>query len=294
MIPTVAQASDLARALLNDTSSQVFTDAVLLPYIQSRFRRLFSEMLRNGVPAVERFTFYNLPAYTGIIKPSQLGVADMGEPTKLEERSVDFTTTVTGSDTASPITITTAASHGRSAGQRVVVYGVAGQTGANGEFYVAVPSASQLTLNGSVSEGAYSSGGAVSYSAERFTEVDSVDALSETEPIDRLTEWEWTGEGIRVIPATTIRMIKLTYKASGTAPASGSLLIDDSFEYIAYGAASDAALPTDMTTLHRQYKIDAEVKLADLIQTMVRQQQHQQRRQAAFGERQMDDSQIYF
>lgn len=67
--------------------------------------------------------------------------------------------TVTGATNATPIVITTSAAHLMTTGQRVRVYGVLGNTAANGSFIITVLSGTTFSLNGSVGSGAYTSGG---------------------------------------------------------------------------------------------------------------------------------------
>lgn len=65
---------------------------------------------------------------------------------------------ITAASSTSPIQIT-AAGHGRRTGDRVVIAGVGGNTAANGTWICTVVDNNNLTLNGSVGNGAYTSGG---------------------------------------------------------------------------------------------------------------------------------------
>ena len=62
----------------------------------------------------------------------------------------------------SPISIGTTAAHGLSTGQTVAIYGVQGNTAANGTFVISVTDTTHFTLNGSGGNGNYTSGGVVS------------------------------------------------------------------------------------------------------------------------------------
>lgn len=68
---------------------------------------------------------------------------------------------ITAVTNASPIQIT-ANTHGFTTGQEVRISGVLGNTAANGDWIVTVIDANNFTLNGSVGNGAYTSGGKVS------------------------------------------------------------------------------------------------------------------------------------
>lgn len=67
--------------------------------------------------------------------------------------------TVTNATNASPIVITSATSHGQRTGDRVFVNNVGGNTAANGYWTITVINGTQFSLNGSVGNGAYTSGG---------------------------------------------------------------------------------------------------------------------------------------
>jgi hypothetical protein len=67
---------------------------------------------------------------------------------------------VTGATNASPIVVTTAA-HGFSTGDVVTIASVGGNTAANGTFRVTVVSSTTFSLQGSVGNGTYTSGGTV-------------------------------------------------------------------------------------------------------------------------------------
>jgi hypothetical protein len=67
--------------------------------------------------------------------------------------------TITAASNATPIQITSA-NHGLSTGTRVTITGVTGNTAANGTWTVTVIDGNNFTLNSSVGNGAYVSGGA--------------------------------------------------------------------------------------------------------------------------------------
>ena len=68
---------------------------------------------------------------------------------------------VTGATDARPIIITTASPHGYQDGQRVSIAGVFGNAAANDTFTITVISATTFSLDGSVGNGAWTSGGTV-------------------------------------------------------------------------------------------------------------------------------------
>jgi hypothetical protein len=75
--------------------------------------------------------------------------------------------TVTGATNATPIVITTSATHGLATDNIVTITGVLGNTAANGTFTITVVSGTTFSLNSSVGNGAYTSAGAVATFAPR-------------------------------------------------------------------------------------------------------------------------------
>lgn len=68
---------------------------------------------------------------------------------------------VNAATNASPIQITTSSTHGLETGHIVTISGVGGNTAANNTWTVTVINTTQFTLNGSIGNGAYTSGGTV-------------------------------------------------------------------------------------------------------------------------------------
>lgn len=101
--------------------------------------------------------------------------------------------TVTGATNASPIVITTSASHLFATGDRVVVASVGGNTAANGEFTITKLSATTFSLDGSTGNGAYTSGGTAACitATPQFTipaDGDTLDAASVNVALEALAD----------------------------------------------------------------------------------------------------------
>ena len=292
MIPTRAQVLTQARAHLNDVQAEVFTDTLLGPFFETAYRKVCDEMTNLGLPRFRRTAYYNLPAYTAVLAPVTAGISDFGELVEggMCERRIVTTANITAATNATPI-VATAAGHGRSTGDRVQIYGIVGQTGGNGEWLVTV-SGDNLTLNGSITEGAYTSGGVVTYSDEDWSEMDEVElGLEANRPLnDRLHYFEWQGDVFRFVGATEARQLKITYFASGAAPASGSLGIDNSLDFLAAYTACLAAYPNDRVSEgDRLFALCFGVPrqstglLHDLLNPMVKAQQRVQRQPQAYS-----------
>ncbi len=72
-------------------------------------------------------------------------------------------TTITGATNASPIVISVSGAHALTTGREVIISGVSGNTAANGQFTITNGGTSVFSLQGSVGNGAYTSGGFISH-----------------------------------------------------------------------------------------------------------------------------------
>lgn len=97
-------------------------------------------------------------------------------------------TVITDATNATPIVITTSGAHGATTNQAVTIIGVVGNTAANGLFKLTVVNTTQYSLQGSVGNGAYVSGGDAntwSLSADVNTaQLNCVAALSDCYSLD--------------------------------------------------------------------------------------------------------------
>lgn len=86
--PTISQITTLARSILGDRSAQVFTDAMLLPFVQLKVMELNSVMRQFQLPDVKFIAApYTLPAGTTSLAPATAGWTNFGEISMLEERA---------------------------------------------------------------------------------------------------------------------------------------------------------------------------------------------------------------
>lgn len=82
---TATAALDSARAYLNDTGKQIWTDAVLLPYLKEAHKDLLLVLWLNGLPVVrEKSAVINVTAITGLTLTLP---SDLLEPIWLKERA---------------------------------------------------------------------------------------------------------------------------------------------------------------------------------------------------------------
>ena len=82
-------------------------------------------------------------------------------------RRTDITNTVVAASNATPVVITTGSTSGVVTGDQVVIADVTGNTAANGTFFVTILTPTTFELDGSVGNGAYTTGGTV-FSPQRL------------------------------------------------------------------------------------------------------------------------------
>lgn len=137
---------------------------------------------------------------------------------------------VTGATNASPIVITTDASHQLVSGDQVVIAGVGGNTNANGTFVVTVVDTTHFSLNSSTGNAPYTSGGTWTTDTINATNADAV-----------LTWAARTGA------AHSVDVVRWSYSA---APTGGRLTIKDGatiIEDVDITAAGPGFLPYSRT-----------------------------------------------
>lgn len=82
---TATVAMDSARVYLNDTQKQIWTDAVLLPYLKEAHKDLLLVLWLNGIPVVkEKSASINVTAISGVTLTLP---SDILEPIELKERA---------------------------------------------------------------------------------------------------------------------------------------------------------------------------------------------------------------
>jgi hypothetical protein len=248
MIPTRAQVISYAQMLAGDPAGAIFVDNStpsagqinLGLAFESAFREIWTTYDYNQIPTAIQTVWYNLPANTTQLKPATMGLTNFEELASLEERSVAATATVVGSDVLSPITLTTSSlsAAGIGSGTEVLISGVGGQLGANGRWICTVTDDTHLLLNGSISVAAWTAGGTVTTSNDYYTKINQLSELPTWVAQTQLLVYVWQNNTFYFIGATTTRELRLAYFASGTAPASGAVGIDDSLDFLAYRTAA--------------------------------------------------------
>ena len=111
--------------------------------------------LQGGVllhdPTVAETTVGTIPGQTG----------NAGSISGIDDTPLAAIATVTAASNAGPIVITTSAAHNLFTGAAVTITGVLGNPAANGSWVVTVLTPTTFSLNGSVGNGVYTSGGTV-------------------------------------------------------------------------------------------------------------------------------------
>lgn len=236
---TVSQIFGDACALLGDSDAEVFTDFVLQSPFALAYREMFDCLQANELPTAKREAFVALPSYTNVLIPAAYGITDMDEPLSLQERGSLTTKTITGISNTTPISVTCVA-HGLGSNTEVTISEVTAPPTVNQKWYITRTGADTFTLNGSTASGAYGAGGKVVTSPEEFCDM-TIGEPPQGEPSDSLWMWKWQGGAIRFRPANNARQVRITYMASGEAPISGNIGIDDARSFLAQRTASLAA-----------------------------------------------------
>jgi hypothetical protein len=243
--PQITECLADAAIHLGDPNQEQFNNSILTPFFGQSFREVYDVMLRWKLQLAKKTAYFHLPANTNQFLPSQAGINDLGEPNFLWERLIGVSTSVSNATNATPVVLTVASAGGINTGNLVDVTGIVGPTGVNSSWYVTV-SGNTLSLNGSVAGGAYVSGGEVIYSQNTWEEMRPADYLPQTVPAGFNGVWSWQNGRFFFPGATNAVEIKIEYSASGAAPSSGTVGIDNSRNFIAFRTAGLAAAAYDM------------------------------------------------
>lgn len=271
MRPTLNQIYAAIRRHTGDTEvagGQQFTDGFCLPGVQSAWNVLYSTLVQRDLSQAQRDTFFNVPAYVGQLTVGALGVADMGQPVIIYERSIQGTikiTSIAAGETADGIPYidaTLQSPHGiTTPSQQVVVFRAAGAFGAgiselNGAYSAVPQGASVLRLMGcyltaSAIAGYTTNSAILSWSNESFPRVPMVQRdtpfnLIPT-PQTFIGEWSWSRGQFLLRPAGVARQIRITYLIYDSIPdvwpATEPLPVDGSLDFLAHYAAAALLQP---------------------------------------------------
>lgn len=268
--PTVTNCMDAARARAADEEGAVYTDAILLPGVQSAVRKLFRKYGIFGNPRIIKTEFYPVPAYTSVLSPATAGINDMGEPIALYERGGITTYTVDGATpSSSGLAVSTSAAHGMATGDLVTLNQLGGIVGAGGMWVVSVVDADDFTVNGLIATGTFTSGGTATKSTEKFRGplTFSVDRMGLPTSIgSSIIAYVWAGDRFILTAANEARELCIDYYSSATVPSSGSDIIgvDDCIDFVAAEALATVAL-TRSPQIAVGQRAEADNALDDLI-----------------------------
>jgi len=264
MIPTGSQiAEEARRTYIGETETpggERFTDETLRAPIGAAYRILFSQLMRVDERKARRTAYYNLPAYTSYLSPSAMGLANLGAPKELWERSISTTATGTilainaGTNTTPPSVDITVTAHGLSTGAQIVAYNFSGMTAdINDIWHIEVVDANTIRLLGCTAQAApatlliptvgVTSTGVITTSSEDFPG-DPVTALMEVtprrSPNSKVNEWAWKDGAFRFAASSQARQLKISYMVSGDYGSDLNLStgIDNCTEFIACYAAA--------------------------------------------------------
>jgi hypothetical protein len=239
------------RGLLNDNQvvgGEVFTNTFLQVQFNEPYRTMFGSLM-GASKRVERVAYVLLPVNTTVLIPSTAGLTDFAEPEMIEERPATNATAISTTSNTTPITVTTVAPHGFGPNGTQVMGFVTGVIGSNapwGNWGAVVTGPSTFTLNGSAGDGSTGTSGAF-YGASQvqWQEVMPADLTNilDGQPQQYLLNYVWMNEQLLFRGSTQNQMLRLTYYASGTPPASVNINIniDNCRDFLACATAYNAA-----------------------------------------------------
>jgi len=246
--PTLENVYDAIRMKLGDdevSGGQIYTNTRLLGSVQHAVRDLFRVMAKVGNPRVIKNVYYNLPAYTSVLRPSTAGISDMGDPIGLWARGNVSTLSVSSATPgSSSLALVTSTAHGLSSGDLVTLY-LPGVVGGDGHYAVTVTSSTGLTINGLVASGSYTSGGTVTVGSDAFSPVYQATDSPNLEHVSlgEVSEFAWHGDVFHVPAVSAIREIRIEYYSSATVPTQTTdvIAVDDCIDFLACRSAALAA-----------------------------------------------------
>lgn len=260
MRTTLQQVLDAARGILHDTdpsTGAVWTNASLQPHFERAYRSMYDAM-SFGSNRIRREWYYVLEAYTSQLDPYAVGLTDISEPEFMEDRDAGTVSTITSTSNASPINVL-AVAHGVATNDDVIVQSVNGTSAPIARWYATRVDADNLTLNGSVTDGAGGTGGFLSKSSDKFTEVVPIEQLSDRDISQRLGSYTWESNIFKFRGATTRRQIHVTYIASGTPPTNVNTVIglDNCITFLSTAIAAFAAESNEWTKMAERLVVKA-------------------------------------
>jgi len=237
-----------------EISQEIFDD------FKTCYGELFDLSIKLKLPEIKREVYFTLPANTSVVFPSQLGVVDFSEPTRIWERGGLTTVTVSATVDGTPIKVTTIVPHGRATNDRVELNGIQGVPGwVNRDWLITVVDSLNFTLNGSILAGAPGTGGSVMFSRDRFSAVNPADTMNGgQDPRQTLGVYLWEEGALWFVGSTEIRQLKIEYLATSDAPPSGVIGYANGRElnFLKYATAARFA-PKRGVIMGPQYKLDA-------------------------------------
>lgn len=247
-----------AMSLIGDADGEISQEIV--DDYQTAYGNVMALALKLGLPQIQREVYYTLPANTGALFASQLGVNDFSEPVRIWERGGLTTVAITGTaDGAQNIVVQTTTGHGRTTGDRVELNNITLVPGwVNRDWLITVTDATHFQLNGSIPCGVSGVGGTMMFSRERFSPVDLVGSIGSQELRQTLGQYQWQNNAIWFTGSNQVRQLWIEYLATSDAPLSGVIGFANGNElnYLKHATAAHFA-PKRQMPQGPQLKMDA-------------------------------------
>lgn len=226
------QVSDVlndSMSLLGDPDGEI-TQEILADF-GTAYTELMDAALLIAAPEIQREVYYTLPANTGVLFPTLLGVNDFAQPSQIYERGNVQSVNIVSITDGTPLTVVTSALPSPTDG-RVEISGATGPVPlpgyVNRDWFITLTGVpNTFKLNGSIATGiggVIANAGMVNWSSDGFIKMNQVDVQPPEAPPtpQNLGVWRWADRFI-YFPngASQPRQLWIEYLADETPPAAG-------------------------------------------------------------------------
>lgn len=243
--PTVASVYALSRALLDDnvvSGGEVYKDSVLEEFFGVAYRQMADVFAEFRVGVFKRVSYFKVDAYQWRIELSDEGISVASEPQRLREAGISAEYAISNVSNTLPLVFTTSATPSAiSTADAVYVFGVNGQTAANGKWYVSGVSGSNITVGGGDTSSAYTSGGTLVKISGKFTDMYPGPSLTEEAVAVSNMSYRFRENAIECNPVAAARLFELTFYESPNPPSSGEVSVHNSLNFLGTQTAALAA-----------------------------------------------------
>lgn len=242
--PTVSELYARVRAILDDTGEsggEQYTDATLANFYPIAYAQLADVFTELRIGVFKRVRYFKLDNLQRRAELSDEGISLVSQPQRLREAVIASEYAISGVTNTLPVVITTSATpSGVATADPVYVFGVGGQTAANGFWFASGVAGNDVTIAGGDTSSAYTSGGYLVKISGTFSEMYPVPSLAQEAVATSNREYVFREGAIEVNPLLDLngRLIEITYFENPTAPTSGEIPVEGSLNFLATQTAA--------------------------------------------------------